>query len=75
MNDQIQTRALRNIRAEEAIVGKIIGSADAYWQVSDYLSAEHFSVPHLRVIFTAVADCCETAAGPSKHENLHRHIG
>ncbi|KGT73692.1 replicative DNA helicase [Bradyrhizobium japonicum] len=58
-------RALRNIRAEEAIIGKIIGSADAYWQVSDYLSAEHFVVPHHRAIFAAVAECCETAGGPA----------
>ncbi|MET4720720.1 replicative DNA helicase [Bradyrhizobium japonicum] len=58
-------RALRNIRAEEAIIGKIIGSADAYWQVSDYLSVEHFVVPHHRAIFAAVRDCCETAGGPS----------
>lgn len=65
MNEQVQTRALRNIRAEEAVIGKIIGSADAYWQVSDYLSAEHFVVPHHRAIFAAVADCCETAGGPA----------
>lgn len=65
MTQEAPARALRNIRAEEAVIGKIIGSADAYWQVSDYLSAEHFVVPHHRAIFAAVADCCETAGGPA----------
>lgn len=65
MNGQIHTRPLRNIRAEEAVIGKIIGSAEAYWQVSDYLSAEHFVIPHHSAIFAAVAECCETAGGPS----------
>lgn len=65
MNQEATPRALRNIRAEEAVIGKIIGSADAYWQVSDYLSAEHFVIPHHRAIFAAVADCCETAGGPA----------
>ncbi|MCK1577838.1 DnaB-like helicase C-terminal domain-containing protein [Bradyrhizobium sp. 174] len=65
MNLETTPRALRNIRAEEAVIGKIIGSADAYWQVSDYLTAEHFVVPHHRAIFAAVRDCCETAGGPA----------
>ncbi|OKO87660.1 hypothetical protein AC629_13445 [Bradyrhizobium sp. NAS80.1] len=64
-NQETTPRALRNIRAEEAIIGKIIGSAEAYWQVSDYVSAEHFVVPHHRAIFAAVAECCETAGGPA----------
>jgi replicative DNA helicase len=61
---QAQARATRNIRAEEAIIGKIIGSAETYWRVSDYLTADQFVVPHHRLIFAAVAECCLESAGP-----------
>ncbi|NEV75502.1 AAA family ATPase [Rhodopseudomonas sp. BR0C11] len=51
---------LANVRAEEAVIGKIIGSADAYWEIAGILSAEHFTVPHFRDIFSAVANCCQS---------------
>lgn len=58
-------RPTTNVRAEEAVIGKIIGSAETYWQVSDYLTADQFSVAHHRAIFLAVQECCETSGGPS----------
>lgn len=56
-------RALANTRAEEAVIGKIIGSAEAYWSVADQLSAEHFTLAHHRDIWREVAKCCEDGEG------------
>ncbi len=67
MNDRAPppARPLANVRAEEAVIGKIIGSADAYWEIAGMLKAEHFTVPHHREIFAAVAKCCEGGSGPT----------
>lgn len=66
MNDRMATiRPLQNIRAEEAVIGKIIASASAYWEISGRLKPEHFTVPHHRMIFDAVERCCQTSSGPS----------
>lgn len=67
MNDRTPSpaRPMQNVRAEEAVIGKIIGSADAFWSVAGILKAEHFTVPYHRDIFTAVAICCETSSGPT----------
>jgi replicative DNA helicase len=58
-------RAPENIRAEEAVIGKILVSAEDFWKVSDRLSADQFLLPHHRLIFSAVKECCETASGPT----------
>ena len=58
-------RPTSNIRAEEAVIGKIIGSAESYWAIAGMLKAEHFVVPHHRDIFNAVAKCCDTGSGPT----------
>jgi replicative DNA helicase len=66
MSDRIEPpRPFANVRAEEAVIGKIIGSAESYWAVADHLSAEHFTRPHHRDIFAAVARCCQEGPGPS----------
>lgn len=49
---------LANVRAEEAVIGKIVTSAEAYWEIAGALAVEHFTVPHHRDIFSAVANCC-----------------
>jgi replicative DNA helicase len=58
-------RALANVRAEEAVIGKIIGSAEAYWSIAGMIHAEHFTQLHHRQIFNAVAKACERGSGPS----------
>jgi replicative DNA helicase len=58
-------RALANVRAEEAVIGKIIGSAEAYWSIAGMIHAEHFTQLHHRQIFSAVAKACERGSGPS----------
>ncbi|WP_027578451.1 DnaB-like helicase C-terminal domain-containing protein [Bradyrhizobium sp. Ai1a-2] len=58
-------RPTQNIRAEEAVIGKILGSAETFWAVSDRLTGDQFSVPHHRAIFKAVQECCEQGPGPS----------
>jgi replicative DNA helicase len=65
MNDRTMPRSTANVRAEEAVIGKIIDSAESYWAVSDVLTADQFSVPHHRLIFQAVQQCCETGSGPT----------
>lgn len=66
MNDRsTPSRPTQNVRAEEAVIGKIIGSMETYWAVSDYLDADQFSVPHHRTIFAAVRECCEGGSVPS----------
>ena len=58
-------RSTSNVRAEEAVIGKIIGSAESYWAVAELLNVEHFTKEHHRQIFNAVAKCCESGSGPS----------
>ena len=58
-------RALANVRAEEAVIGKIIGDANAYKSIAGQLRAEHFTQQHHRDIFDAVARSCEDGPGPS----------
>lgn len=66
MNDRASTvRPLQNVRAEEAVIGKIIVSAEAYWDISAILKMDHFTVPHHRSIYAAVAKCCEMSGKPS----------
>jgi replicative DNA helicase len=66
MNDRAAPpRPTANVRAEEAVIGKIIGSAESYWAIAGLLNAEHFTGEHHRQIFNAVAKCCDTGSGPS----------
>lgn len=66
MNDRAAViRPLQNIRAEEAVIGKIIASAGAYWEIEGRLTREHFTVGHHRAIFDAVEKCAQTSSGPS----------
>jgi replicative DNA helicase len=66
MNEHsVPQRPIANVRAEEAVIGKIIGSAESYWAIAGLLNAEHFTKPHHRNIFNAVAKCCETGSGPT----------
>ncbi|SEB97430.1 DnaB-like helicase C-terminal domain-containing protein [Bradyrhizobium erythrophlei] len=58
-------RPTQNVRAEEAIIGKILGSAETFWAVSDRVSADQFTLHHHRLIFSAVEDCCVNGAGPA----------
>ncbi len=65
MNQPAQIRPIQNVRAEEAVVGKIIGSAESYWAIAGQLTVDHFTVRHHKDIFAAVAKCCEEGPGPS----------
>jgi hypothetical protein len=58
-------RALANVRAEEAVIGKIIGDANAYQSIAGMLTADHFTQQHHREIFTVVAKACEEGREPS----------
>jgi RecA-family ATPase len=59
------TPRLANVRAEEAVIGKIIRDANAYQSIAGMLTAEHFTKQHHREIFTAVANACEEGKEPS----------
>ncbi len=65
MNQPTQIRPIQNVRAEEAVIGKIIGSAESYWAIAGQLTVDHFTVRHHKDIFAAVAKCCEEGPGPS----------
>jgi RecA-family ATPase len=66
MNKQIALAgAAANVRAEEAIIGKLIGDAPAYWSVADVLDVKHFSRDHHRDIFAAVEMACKKNIAPT----------
>ncbi|MEM1364934.1 MAG: replicative DNA helicase [Pseudomonadota bacterium] len=45
-----------NIEAEQALLGAILVNNEAYYRVSDYLTADHFYEPLHREIYQVVAD-------------------
>jgi hypothetical protein len=66
MNRQVApAAAVSNVRAEEAVLGKIILDHHAYRSIEGLLRAEHFTVPHHRQIFEAVRECHDQKKQPS----------
>jgi RecA-family ATPase len=58
-------RALANVRAEEAVIGKIIGDESAFRSIAGVLDAKHFTRDHLRDIFTVVEMACAKDIAPT----------
>src|ERR1044072_1525229 len=56
---QNATMPLMNVLAEKMVLGALLRSESAYWDLADKLRVDHFSAPFHRDIFSAVKDVCE----------------
>lgn len=57
---------LKNVAAEKSVIGAILRSEHAFWQVEDILRADMFTYRPYQMIFAAVRDICTEGKKPTR---------